>query len=702
VGTMLESASRKAANAATVILSWSGLFAVWLAGLLLVFFYQGIVTFKMYRLLKAGRRAEGKERIYIVRNLSSPCLWGLFRPVICLPESLEETEWDYILCHERCHKRRGDHIAKWVLFLITAVHWFNPFIWLAYSFCCKDMEISCDEAVLGQAGEDVRKAYAASLLKYAARQNGYLFAPLTFGEPSLRSRVSNILHYRKRGAFVCGAALVIVLLTGAGLFLWAGNRGAGNTEESTGLEEATEANISGDEEAEDYQITGILTGAYGVCSYDSSSEDKEFISELLWLAPRRYDHVDGTDYMEVIAYIDSLKESWDETGSYVTYTEDLPVFIRYYMESYVAPDGVNAIDHKDIILLQEGDDMVVCIQRPDDESKWIFYLAPDYGDWLLKEVELRYRISFPELFSETSASDQEETSLSDEERYSGMLVSREEYPELYEAAEALLEAHEASAAQRADETEKMVDSDSIHIFREGLSDEVFVITATVLTGLTSDDEVRLSFGVRLNEDSAYGMEIVNEIEVADDDTQERLTAFVQYIMENVAGPVYMGYQLIYMDDDTCPELIVSGPDEATGFLILHYNDGTVYATQSNRLYYSYIPYGNLLLNAEGNMGLYTDDVYSIVDGQVTLIATGYRGLWAMNDGEIEWSGNNLDEDRYYWEGEELSEEEYAAALEAVYPSEQAVECDDIPYYSYREIVALLDESYLKEIPAPKG
>ncbi|MCD7751909.1 MAG: hypothetical protein LUI10_09270 [Lachnospiraceae bacterium] len=702
VVTLLESASRKAANAATVILSWPGLFSAWLAGLFLVLFYQGIVTIKMCRLLRAGRRAEGKERIYIVRNLSSPCLWGLFRPVICLPESLEETERDYILCHERCHKKRGDHIVKWVLFLITAIHWFNPFIWLAYSFCCKDMEISCDEAVLGQTGEDVRKAYAASLLKYAARQNGYLFAPLTFGEPSLRSRVSNILHYRKQGTFVCGAALVIVLLVGAGLFLWAGNSGVGNTEESADIEEAMEAGISDDEEAEDYQITGILMGAYGVCSYDSSSEDKESLSELLWLAPRRYDHVDGTDYMEVIADIDRLTEGWDETGSYVTYTEDFPVFIRYYMKSYMAPDGVNAIDHKDIILLKEGDDMIVCIQKPDDESEWIFYLAPDYGDWLLKEVELCYRIRFPELFSETAASDQEETFLSDEERYAGLLVSREEYPGLYEAAEALLEAHEASAAQQADGFEKTVALDSIHIFREGLSDEVFVITATALTGLAADDEVRLSFGVRLDEDSAYGMEIVDEIEVTNDDTQERLTAFVQYIMENVAGPVYMGYQLIYMDDDSCPELIVSGPDEATGFLILHYNDGTVYATQSNRLYYSYIPYGNLLLNAEGNMGLYTDDVYSIVDGQVTLIATGYRGLWAMHDGEIEWSGDNLDEDRYYWEGEELSEEEYAAALEAVYPSEQAVECDDIPYYSYREIVALLDESYLKEIPAPKG
>lgn len=296
----------------------------------------------------------------------------------------------------------------------------------------------------------------------------------------------------------------------------------------------------------------------------------------------------------------------------------------------------------------------------------------------------------------------EDTSLSDEEHYSGMLVSREEYPELYESAEAMLNDHEVYKDQQADGIGNTVVSDSIHIFRNGFTDEVFVITATALTGLTADDEVPLSFGVRLNEDSVYGMEIVNEIEIADDDMQERLTAYVQYIMENVAGSDYMGYQLIYMDDDNYPELIVSGPDEATGFLILHYNDGTVYATQSNRLYYSYIPYGNLLLNAEGNMGLYTDDVYSIVDGQVTLIATGCRGLWAMHDGEIEWSGNNLDEDRYYWDGEELGAKEYAAALEAVYPSEQAVKCNDIPYYSYREIVALLDESYLKEIPAAKG
>ncbi|MCD7863884.1 MAG: hypothetical protein LUG61_10355 [Lachnospiraceae bacterium] len=133
------------------------------------------------------------------------------------------------------------------------MHWFNPFAWLAYSFCCKDMEISCDEAVLGQAGEDVRKAYAASLLKYAARQNGYLFAPLTFGEPSLRSRVSNILHYRKQGAFVCGAALVIVLLVGAGLLLRTEDDGTGNTEETDEVNET----ISGDGDVDQTSMTQV-------------------------------------------------------------------------------------------------------------------------------------------------------------------------------------------------------------------------------------------------------------------------------------------------------------------------------------------------------------------------------------------------------------------------------------------------------------
>ncbi|MCD7805747.1 MAG: hypothetical protein LUH19_00205 [Lachnospiraceae bacterium] len=369
---------------------------------------------------------------------------------------------------------------------------------------------------------------------------------------------------------------------------------------------------------------------------------------------------------------------------------------------------------------------------------------------------------------------EEEAAFSEENRYSGMLLSIEEYPELYEQAAVLLEERtdlleqllisdnsdlnnkititvdgsvyfllekenfyawsdyqELAAAIYADSYVENqfthdysglyeeadgrlyrvmadgfvgeVDEDSIRIFSEVPSLGEYVITAAASTGTVTDGQVRLSFNVRANESKPYGLEIVEEICVeksaAEKDWAE---AYIEYIMENEAGPEYLGYQLIDMDDDSCPELIVSEPAEGGGFRILHYNDGTVSATQSNRLYYSYIPYGNLLLNAEGNMGLYTDDVYSIVDGQMTLIATGYRGLWKMNNGEIEWSGNNLEEDRYYWGGEELSEEEYAAALQALYPSEQAVECYDIPYYSYREIVALLDESYLQEIPAPKG
>lgn len=48
--------------------------------------------------------------------------------------------------------------------------------------------------------EDIKKQYAQSLLKYAAAQNGYLMVPLTFGEPSVKTRIKSVLCFRKGNA----------------------------------------------------------------------------------------------------------------------------------------------------------------------------------------------------------------------------------------------------------------------------------------------------------------------------------------------------------------------------------------------------------------------------------------------------------------------------------------------------------------------
>ena len=81
----------------------------------------------------------------------------------------------------------------------------------------RDMELSCDEAVIAAADKDIRNEYAESILKYAARQNGYTLTPITFGEPSLKCRLQNVLYFREHSTFLSVFMLCSVIVLMAGL-----------------------------------------------------------------------------------------------------------------------------------------------------------------------------------------------------------------------------------------------------------------------------------------------------------------------------------------------------------------------------------------------------------------------------------------------------------------------------------------------------
>lgn len=80
------------------------------------------------------------------------------------------------------------------------------------------MEMSCDEAVLRKLGEGVRQEYSRALLALSCekRLNG---CPLAFGEGKVKSRILNILTYRKRTFAAVLAATVLVILAVLGLSL---------------------------------------------------------------------------------------------------------------------------------------------------------------------------------------------------------------------------------------------------------------------------------------------------------------------------------------------------------------------------------------------------------------------------------------------------------------------------------------------------
>ena len=219
---------------------WLG--RIWFAGMCLFLLYSGISAFRLNCRIRNsfGVWFNEKDRIAELEGIHSPFLWGFFHPTIYLPNDMEAGERTYIIAHEICHRKRKDHLVKIAIYMVTIFHWFNPLVWLAYSLCCKDMEISCDEAVLEHLGKSIRKAYAKSLLKYAAKQNGYAITPLTFGEPSVRSRIEHVLRYRKKGIAVSVLSIVLTILVAAGLLTRPKDSDKSGTEQERTREEADE------------------------------------------------------------------------------------------------------------------------------------------------------------------------------------------------------------------------------------------------------------------------------------------------------------------------------------------------------------------------------------------------------------------------------------------------------------------------------
>lgn len=190
--------------------------ALWLAGTALLLGWSALSLLQLRRRLAEAIPLEGEPNVRIADGIPSPFVLGLLRPRIYLPSGLPEGERDYILLHERTHIRRFDHILRALAWLAVSVHWFNPLVWLAFRLAGKDMEMSCDEAVLRKMGRDVRADYSASLLRLSV--GGRLPAgPLAFGDSDPKSRIKNVLNYKKPALWVMAAAVTVVALTCAAL-----------------------------------------------------------------------------------------------------------------------------------------------------------------------------------------------------------------------------------------------------------------------------------------------------------------------------------------------------------------------------------------------------------------------------------------------------------------------------------------------------
>lgn len=214
-GNALQTEIADSVNLMRILLAAAGILWITACCLLLICSTWSYIRLRI-RLRNAVLLEEG---VYEKEGIETPFVIGLCRPKIFLPPGMEERDQGFVLEHERTHIRRRDHLVKQAAFLISCVHWFHPLVWLSFYLMCRDMEMSCDEAVIRKLGREVRREYSAALLSLSSGRKIVLGSPLAFGENSIRSRIVNVLQYRKRAVWVSLAAAAGIAAVTAGLAL---------------------------------------------------------------------------------------------------------------------------------------------------------------------------------------------------------------------------------------------------------------------------------------------------------------------------------------------------------------------------------------------------------------------------------------------------------------------------------------------------
>lgn len=152
-----------------------------------------------------------RGEILLSDKIRTPFVMGVLSPKIYLPWDTPQEERRFIIAHERQHIHRGDPLWKLLGYLALCVHWFNPLVWLAFFLGGKDMEMSCDEAVLNRLGEGIRADYSQALLRLATHKRLIAGMPLAFGEGETKGRVRNMARWRRPKVWVSGICAVLCL-----------------------------------------------------------------------------------------------------------------------------------------------------------------------------------------------------------------------------------------------------------------------------------------------------------------------------------------------------------------------------------------------------------------------------------------------------------------------------------------------------------
>jgi uncharacterized protein (TIGR03435 family) len=191
------------------------LFTLWIPGVVALSCLWLIRWRRIRRAVHRGREMPMNLPLRVVcsATMLEPGVFGIFRPVLLLPEGIFDRitppQLESILAHELCHVRHRDNLLAAVHMLVETVFWFHPLVWWLGKRMVEERERACDEEVLIDLGDP--QAYAEGILSVCKH---YIESPLVCASgvtgADLRKRIEAIM--KNRSTFRLNAIKKLILV----------------------------------------------------------------------------------------------------------------------------------------------------------------------------------------------------------------------------------------------------------------------------------------------------------------------------------------------------------------------------------------------------------------------------------------------------------------------------------------------------------
>ncbi|WP_406543240.1 M56 family metallopeptidase [Clostridium ljungdahlii] len=220
---------------------------VWLLGLLIIASIFLLVLVKSKKKFKVLKTLDDTEvltlikeckkkadinidiPIYVYDNFKSPCILGVLKPKIYIPQGLINMDnlkqFSYIILHELVHYKRKDLFYNSLSIAAVLIHWFNPLVWFAMNKMKLQRECACDACVLEILGEKETVDYGMTLINFSRKSLNlarYPQAAIFFEtESQIEGRIKMITKFKK-GSYKMSALAVLCCVLVGGLTLASG------------------------------------------------------------------------------------------------------------------------------------------------------------------------------------------------------------------------------------------------------------------------------------------------------------------------------------------------------------------------------------------------------------------------------------------------------------------------------------------------